>query len=223
MENLVCSELIYMEDDAEFDLFDVRYSEGELLYYTRDDSVFLRNHRAITILLHPDLGRARFKDAELPWQRLVLVFGLLLCAVRRLHDWLGHEALLLRFVFLDGEDGQPSPLAEEKQLLGLLLREWIERGTVQVTAGRLDGALLGGEAAAVLLACEAPRAALFDELPAAPGRTRRGPAPHSVFFGVGQPRPRVRAAGLAPQREGSPTSTLAGWHEATRALLEQLI
>ena len=57
LENLVCSELIYMDDNIDYDLFDVRYSEGELLYYTRDDSVFLRNRREIIILLHPHLYR----------------------------------------------------------------------------------------------------------------------------------------------------------------------
>ena len=222
MENIVCSELVYMEDTDEFDLFDVRFAEGELLFYSRDESVFLRNQRWITILLHPDLTRARFKDAELPWQRLVLVLGLLLCAVRRLHDWLSEEALLFRFVFLDRLDGPPAPLSDEQELLGLLLREWIEKGTVQVMRGSLEQALLGQEASVVLVASQEESAALLDELPG-PRSRRRGPGPHTVFLGVGQPRPSVRAAGLSMDREGRAQSALDGWHAAARALLEELL
>ena len=72
MENLVISELIYMEDPADkdaaggVDLFDLRYAEGELLYYTRDESQFVRDHRAVGFALSSDLTRARIKDRGAP-------------------------------------------------------------------------------------------------------------------------------------------------------------
>ena len=82
IENLVSSELVYMEDGPETDVFTLRYVEGELLYYTRDDSVFRRHRQVIGIALGADLEDARVKDRDLPWQRLILCFGLLVAAVR---------------------------------------------------------------------------------------------------------------------------------------------
>lgn len=210
LENIVCSELVYMDGGDRFDLFDVRFAEDELLFFSRDDSVFLRNQRWITFLLHADLMRARFKDAELPWQRLVLVLGLLLCVVRRIHEWLGDEALLLRFVFLDDD------LADEQELLGLLLREWVERGTVQVSRGEPGQALSGGEAAVVLVACR-------EEAAVALQGPRRRVDPHVVFLGVGQPCPVVHAVGQAPDPERRAAPALDGWIAAARALLEELL
>ena len=67
IENLVTSELVYMEDDEPIDLFSLRYVEGELLHYTRDDSVFRRHRHVIGIVLGADLDDARVKDRELPW------------------------------------------------------------------------------------------------------------------------------------------------------------
>lgn len=224
MENIVCSELVYMEEDeTDFDLFDVRFAEAELLFYTRDDSVFLRNQRQITFLLHPDLTRARFKDAELPWQRLVLVFGLLLCAVRRLHDWLSEEALLFRFVFLTDEQGvRHTPLAEERELLKLLLREWIDKGTVLVSEGPLDEALSGSETSVVLVAGDDASARLLDPPESSGMAGRKGAGPHRVFLSVGQPRPAVRSRGLSAPEPRS-TALLDTWCDGARLLLEELL
>jgi vWA domain found in the FtsH ternary systems/N-terminal helical region fused to the FtsH ternary system vWA domain len=213
MENLVCSELIYMEDGDDFDLFDVRYSENELLYYTRDDSVFLRNHRAITILLHPDLTRARFKDAELPWQRLVLLFGLLLCTVRRLIEWLDDEALRfdLRFVSDRSRGAERDPLAAERELCALLLREWVDKGVVSVDV--VDPAQ-----AAALRGTEL----ILVELHGAPPPEHNLPAPRRpVVLEVSGPLPRVSGPFPAgpPPRGGA----WQAWTAAARALLSQLL
>ena len=129
LENLVSSELIYMEEGLEpnaVDLFDMRYVEGELLYYTRDESVFVRTRRAITFALMPDLSRARFKDQGVKWQRLVIVFGLISCAVQRLADWLSESGLQFRVVFVHNNT-RSTPLKAEKALCELLLGEWIEK------------------------------------------------------------------------------------------------
>ncbi len=132
VENLVTSELIYMDDGAardEVDLFDLRYVEGELLYYTRDESVLLRNRHVVTFALMPELSRARFKDRGARCQRLVLAMGMVLCLVRRLSEWLSREGLLFRVVFVGGE----ATLAAERELAALMLREWIEKGTAEIT------------------------------------------------------------------------------------------
>ncbi|HEY3448386.1 MAG TPA: hypothetical protein VGK67_18660 [Myxococcales bacterium] len=131
IENLVTSELIYMDDETapgEVDLFDLRYVEGELLYYTRDESVFLRNRHVVTFALMPELTRARFKDRGAKSQRLVLAMGMVLCLVRRLSEWLNEEGLLFRVVFVGGE----AVLAPERELAALMLREWIEKGTAEI-------------------------------------------------------------------------------------------
>ena len=85
---------------GQVDLFDLRYVEGELLYYTRDEAIFVRSHRVVTFILPTELVDARVKDPALEWQRLILVLGLILCVARRLSDWLSDEALLIRVVFL---------------------------------------------------------------------------------------------------------------------------
>jgi hypothetical protein len=127
LENLVTSELVYRDDDAGLDLFDVRYVEGELLYYTRDESLFVRRRRVVTFALLPGLAEARVKDAGLRWQRGVLVLGLVLSLVRRLSVWLGEEDLRFRVVVVD------KGLEAERGLCELLLREWLARGTAEVT------------------------------------------------------------------------------------------
>ncbi|MFP2927326.1 hypothetical protein ACLESO_19440 [Pyxidicoccus sp. 3LG] len=126
LENLVTSELVYMEDEPDLDLFDVRYVEGELLYYTRDESVAVRRRRVITFVLLPGLADARVKDAGLRWQRAVVALGLVLCLVRRLSKWLGHEDLRFRVVFPQDGTGT-APLEAERGLCELLLREWRAR------------------------------------------------------------------------------------------------
>jgi vWA domain found in the FtsH ternary systems/N-terminal helical region fused to the FtsH ternary system vWA domain len=130
LENLVTSELIYMEESADqgegpaapllapgdvegqVDLFDLRYVEGELLYYTRDEAIYVRSHRVVTFVLPPELTDARVKDPELEWQRLILVCGLILCVTRRLSDWLSDQALLVRVVLIADAPVDPADAGE---------------------------------------------------------------------------------------------------------------
>jgi len=130
LENLVASELVYMEDGTEVDAFTVRYIEGELLYYTRDDSEFRRHRHLVSFVLGADLDDARVKDRDLPWQRLVLALGLVLAAVRWLADQLGDQALSLHVAF------PPQLLGEEREILALLLEAEIARGVVTVVEQR---------------------------------------------------------------------------------------
>src|SRR5262249_28226518 len=80
LESLLQSQLAFMEKEKELqpDLFDVKFLRDELYYYSRDENQFLRRRRSFLFLLMPDLVQARFKDADLPCQRLVLVLALLL-------------------------------------------------------------------------------------------------------------------------------------------------
>jgi len=142
IENLVSSELVYMEDgDDPVDLFTLRYVEGELLYYTRDDSVFRRHRHVIVFALGADLEDARVKDRDVPWQRLVLALGMLVAAIRWLTEQLGHEALTVHLCF------PPNVLAAERALVELLLEGEVMSGTVVVAEKTYEEAIEVAQAA----------------------------------------------------------------------------
>ena len=134
LENLVTSELIYMEegDDpaSRPDLFDIRFVEGELLYYARDESVAVRKKRALVFVFDPSLMRARVKDPGESYQRLVWLQGAVTALVRKLSEWLNTEALTFELKF--SMEGDETALVEEEGVLSLLLREFRERGQVEV-------------------------------------------------------------------------------------------
>jgi hypothetical protein len=132
VESLLQSQLAYMERDPNErpDLFDVKYLRDELYYYSRDENQFLRRRRAFLFCLYPDLVKSRFKDPDLPAQRIVLILGLLLTAVKKLSEWLSTDAL--KFEFLLVQDKDAKPLAQEGALLEMLFREQMENGTVGV-------------------------------------------------------------------------------------------
>jgi hypothetical protein len=131
IESLLHSQLAYMEPKAdEPDLFDIKFLRDELLFYSRDENQFLRRRRTFVFVLHPDLVTSRFKDAELPYQRGVLLLALLVVVVRKLSEWLSTDALVFRFLFLPDDDAQP--LAAERQLLQTILAEQITNSTVEI-------------------------------------------------------------------------------------------
>jgi hypothetical protein len=130
IESLLQSQLAYMEKDERPDLFDIKFLRDELLYYSRDENQFLRRRRTFIFALPADLVRCRFKDTELPWQRIVLVLALLLAGVRKLSEWLNTDALLFEFIFLDKPESDT--LIDERNLLEMVLREQIANGTVRL-------------------------------------------------------------------------------------------
>jgi len=145
IESLLHSQLAYMEPDNSSgpDLFDIKYLRDELYYYSRDENQFLRRRRTFLFVLWPDLVQARFKDADLPCQRIVLTLALLLVLVRKMSDWLSTDALIFEFVLcgegLPGDTAltdihQPQPLKHEWELIQTILREQIENGSVVLSA-----------------------------------------------------------------------------------------
>ncbi len=140
IESLLHSQLAYMEPDADGeagpDLFDVKFVRDELFYYSRDDNRFLRRRRAFAVVFRPDLTTARFKDAGLPAQRIVLLLAGVVTLVRRLSEWLSTDAL--RFDLLFEAAGGETPLRHERELMETLLREPIALGVARVEA--LDAA-----------------------------------------------------------------------------------
>jgi hypothetical protein len=134
LENLVTSELVYMDrrsDPSGIDLFDVRYAEGELLYYTRDEAVIVRPRRVVAFVLCPSLAAARIKDVGVSWQRIVVLLAWVLAAVRSLERWLG-DAELSFLCIVETADQRSAALDQEAQLLELVLSEWRDKGVAEV-------------------------------------------------------------------------------------------
>ena len=131
LENLVTSELIYMDEEGATrpDLFDVRFVEGELLYYARDESVAVRRKRRVVLVFDASLAEARVLDAKATFQRLVWLLGATTALVRTLADWFDTEALTFELVFVRGRE---APLSEELGVTTLVLREFRERGQVEL-------------------------------------------------------------------------------------------
>jgi hypothetical protein len=128
IESLLHSQLAFMETDERPDLFDVKFLRDELLYYARDENQFLRRRRTFVFMLYPDLTATRFKDAELPYQRGVLLLALMTTAMRKLMEWLSADALVFEVLFV--RDGKEPLLAPEFQLLKTLWREAIANRTM---------------------------------------------------------------------------------------------
>lgn len=146
IESLVSSELIYMNPREDrvaghIDLFDLRWAAGELLKYTRDESVHTRERRTVCFALAPSLAKARVKDPGVPFQRLVVGFGGVVAGIRKLCAWLDEAELHLHVLLLSSStaEGRPrqQPLREEADLARLILREYIESEVVEFV--ELDG------------------------------------------------------------------------------------
>lgn len=138
-ENLVTSELIYMDNSRtnnSTDIFDLRYVEGELLYFTRDESVCIRPQRNIFLFFDEDLVEARIKDKNIKWQRLVLWLGLTVICVRKLISWLNSERINFHFVFL--KENEANKLSQERMLIELLLKEFKNTGIVSIRESKLS-------------------------------------------------------------------------------------
>lgn len=116
-----------MEPDERPDLFDIKFVRDELLYYARDENQFFRRRRTFVFALYPDLALARVKDVELPRQRVVLALGLSAALLRRLTEWLSDEAIAFEFLFV--RQGEAEPMAAERALVEMVLREPIANGT----------------------------------------------------------------------------------------------
>jgi vWA domain found in the FtsH ternary systems/N-terminal helical region fused to the FtsH ternary system vWA domain len=219
LENLVTSELMYLDQGATHadrpDLFDVRFVEGELLYYARDESVAVRRRRTVVVVLDASLVRARVLDPREPWQRLVWLLGCVAAMVRRLAEWQDTDALRFELVFV-GALGQ-SVLGEERDVLGLLLREFRERGQLE---------LLDADSAAQAVrrarATHRQRTRLLVFSVGAPAglETEAG---LDVAVDLAGPRPVLRWRG-GPAAAPEPASDAAGaWVATTRRLLEGLM
>ncbi len=139
IESLLHSQLAYMEDTSnrEPDLFDIKFLRDELFYYSRDENQFFRRRQTFLFALFPELAETRVKGPELPYQRLILLLGLLKTTVHKLMEWLSEDALKFEFLIVrrpKSRNSKPSEdqLADEYELLKMMFWKEIANGTVQV-------------------------------------------------------------------------------------------
>ncbi|MSP55270.1 MAG: hypothetical protein EXR69_06665 [Myxococcales bacterium] len=133
IENLVSSELAYMSDEpGEVDLFDLRWAEGELLYYSRDEGDLHRERRAILISLDPNLEEERTPGPD-GRQRIASVLGRLVAIIRRAAELLGGVDLhiLLSAPKTASKTALPA-LGLELELLELLLLDLTRRQVLAI-------------------------------------------------------------------------------------------
>lgn len=200
-----------MEDGEALDLFSLRYVEGELLHYTRDDSVFRRHRHLIGIVLGADLDDARVKDRDLPWQRLILALGLVVAALRWLVEQLGHQALTIELAF------PPRVLAEEREIVALLLEGEIAHGTVAIVEQSARGTIELAAAAAATAIADVVVISL-GELPELPRGLR------ALHVDLAGSAPVIRELTSRPPALPEPAADAwSAWHDAAEGLLRWLI
>jgi hypothetical protein len=199
IESLLHSQLAYMEDadDGRPDLFDVKHLRDELLYYSRDENQLLRRRRDFSVVFAAALTQARFKDPELPCQRVLLALAGVVTVVRQLSRWLSLDALRFRLAV-------PDALKPERELLQLVLWDEIERGIVDVDVA----------AAATADAAGGPRLVV-----AWHPSERTGDA---LEWAVGGDRPVVRFAG-PDQPEPARDDPMDSWHKAVAGVVSEWI
>lgn len=132
IENLLHAQLAYMEDVAPPDLFDLKFLNNELLYYSRDDNVFTRRHHRLVWRLHDDLVRARVPRAGQAAQPIICLLALIVACTRRLADHLGRDGLLVEIHSERRSSGRVA-LSDELELLERLLRDEVATGQVTIT------------------------------------------------------------------------------------------
>ncbi|MEL6342401.1 MAG: hypothetical protein AAFV53_04665 [Myxococcota bacterium] len=142
MENLVLSELVYIDRQMAIDLFDLRFLEGELLFYLRDDGLLRRKRRTVHLILDADASMAR-KPMGYDVQLSILLQGLLLRLVRDLVSVFSQDALTLSVMYLFPR-GAAASWKQELSLMRLLLDDLIGQGllTISGQAWTAPGALL---------------------------------------------------------------------------------
>lgn len=128
LENLVSSELIYMDANATVDVFSLRYLEKELLYYTRDDHVIYRRVRKYAFIFDASLTAIKIKHKNLPYQDIVLVIAVLLSLLRLLIKSLGKDKLHISLIFTEQAKEK---LRDEYGLMQVVFSDWINCGLVQ--------------------------------------------------------------------------------------------
>jgi len=138
-ENLVRSEVAYVGEGSTerggVDLFDVRFAENELLFYTRDESPLLDARRDLTVVLHRPAAQ-RHKHPSLEAQTLVLTEALALALQGDLLRVFGPAGSRCTIVWLVERPGDLDVAEQERALLSLPLAAEIAHRRVVLAVAR---------------------------------------------------------------------------------------
>ncbi|PCC71847.1 hypothetical protein SAMN02745121_03199 [Nannocystis exedens] len=125
-ENLVRSEVAYVDSGREelgmIDLFDVRFAQGELLYYTRDESPLFDQRRRVTVVIERPLDQ-RHKHPELDAQTLVLVDATTLRLQADMMQVFGPSGAELHLRWRTGGKADAEAAEEEARLMAMTLAD----------------------------------------------------------------------------------------------------
>ncbi len=131
IENLVASELLYIDENHQgLNLFDLRYIEGELLYYMRDEGALLRKRRSLFFILDLE-SSLQIKPFSYEYQISILVQTLMLTLYQEFSTLFENDSLQASFNYLTSKDNQ-TYLEAEANLLKILLADDIKHDRVNV-------------------------------------------------------------------------------------------
>jgi hypothetical protein len=133
-ENLVRSEVAYVGEgglEGGIDLFDLRFAEGELLYYTRDESPLLDARREVVFVFDRP-SEQRFKLPSLPAQTLVLTQSLSVALQQDLARTLGSAGARVAFAWVAEDAADREAAEEERRLLSFLLASDVAHRRVEL-------------------------------------------------------------------------------------------
>ncbi|MCA9663640.1 MAG: hypothetical protein KC486_35245, partial [Myxococcales bacterium] len=135
-ENLVRSEVGYVDEGRELmgggiDLFDVRFAQGELLFYTRDESPLFDARRELNLVIDRP-AELRHKHPELAAQTLVLVDAAALRLQADLVEVFGPAGAFVRLLWRAATTADGEAIEEEEALLSLTLGDELAHGRVEV-------------------------------------------------------------------------------------------
>ncbi|MEZ4452207.1 MAG: hypothetical protein R3B09_22265 [Nannocystaceae bacterium] len=125
-ENLVRSEVGYVDEGREvmgtIDLFDVRFAQGELLFYTRDESPLYDARREVHFVID-HAAELRHKHPDLEAQTLVLVDALALRLQADLVQVFGPAGAEFHLRWRETTPADAAAAAEEEGLVALTLAD----------------------------------------------------------------------------------------------------
>ena len=136
-ENLVRSEVAYVgegrEQLGEIDLFDVRFAQGELLFYTRDESPLFDQRRRVTLVIDRP-AEQRHKHPELDAQTLVLVDAAALRLQADMVQVFGPSGAEMHLRWRTGAAADVEAADEEARLMALTLADDLAHRRVTLAA-----------------------------------------------------------------------------------------
>jgi hypothetical protein len=141
-ENLVRSELVYMEPGSEVSVFDLRFVQNELLYYLRNDGSLRRRRRDVRIVLEVgDTFPVRLSGWPARWATVMQAVAITL--VRRLLDVYEEDAVSASMTYALEQDSAPlsRSAAEERALIEVVLREEIAKEWVEIVGPSAEEAI----------------------------------------------------------------------------------